>query len=178
MNFAFFVSVLILLTGCFTHTDNTADQSVKQPEINVEVKSSTASEMFMTETPEQPAEDDTLYILLTFDGGEVLVSLADNVAAKSWYAQLPLTLPFEEFRSWHIICRVPDAISTEGMTVGNDPDIGDISLHIPWNALVFYYDEYSGNDSSVHIGRVETGLELLAVMEDKTIVTMEAHSVQ
>lgn len=60
-----------------------------------------------------------------------------------------------------------------GVDTGVDPDIADVTLYIPWNTLVFYYDDYGYNDNLISIGRVESGMELLTEMGDEFEVTME-----
>ncbi|HIT99806.1 MAG: cyclophilin-like fold protein [Anaerovoracaceae bacterium] len=56
----------------------------------------------------------------------------------------------------------PEELTTEGETFGIDPSVGDVCLYEPWgNICVFYEDsDYSGD--LVYLGRVESGLEILA----------------
>ncbi len=112
-------------------------------------------------------------VRLTFDGGEAIVRLADNDTARSFYAQLPLTQTFEDFNSIEKICRLPEELVTDGVERGVDPDIADVTLYAPWNALVFYYEDYGYNGDLIPMGHVESGMELLAEMGDSFSVTME-----
>lgn len=129
-----------------------------------------------TLSPEAENTEETgneVRVCLSFDGGEAILLLEDNAAARDFASQLPLTQTFEDFNSIEKICRLQDELATEGVDTGVDPDIADVTLYIPWNTLVFYYDDYGHNDDLISIGRVESGMELLAEMGDEFEVTME-----
>lgn len=112
-------------------------------------------------------------VRLTFDGGEAVVRLENNAAAKDFLSRLPMTQTFEDFNSIEKICRLPDEITTESMETGIDPDIADVTLYVPWNTLVFYYEDYGYNEDLIPMGHVESGMELLAKMGDAFTVSME-----
>lgn len=133
-----------------------------------------------TEAPTEPTEPESEsfdlggpLVRLTFGGGEAIVRLNENAAAKSFAAQLPMTQTFEDFNSIEKICRLPEELTTEGVESGIDPSVADITLYVPWNALVFYYDDYGFNDDLIPMGRVESGMEFLTAMGDEFEVTME-----
>ncbi len=117
--------------------------------------------------------EETAKIRLTFDGGEAILVLADNAAARSLLAQMPLTQEFEDFNSIEKICRLNESLTTDGVNSGVDPDIADVTLYVPWNTLAFYYDDYGYNDDLIPIGHVESGMDNLAAMGDRFTVTME-----
>ncbi|MDO4272123.1 MAG: cyclophilin-like fold protein [Eubacteriales bacterium] len=112
-------------------------------------------------------------VRLTFEGGEAMVRLNDNEAAQSFAAQLPMTQTFEDFNSIEKICRLPEELETDGVESGVDPAVADITLYVPWNTLVFYYEDYGFNDDLIPMGRVESGMDLLTAMGDEFEVTME-----
>lgn len=126
------------------------------------------------ETGQMPeSEPSGIRVRLTFEGGEAIMCLEDNAATRAFAAQLPLTQTFEDFNSIEKICRLPEDVATEGVETGVDPDVADVTLYVPWNTLVFYYDDYGYNDDLISIGHVESGMELLAGMGDEFSVTME-----
>lgn len=133
----------------------------------------TGSLIEQTEPESEASAPSGLLVRLTFEGGEALVRLNDNAAAQSFAAQLPMTQTFEDFNSIEKICRLPQELSTDGVESGVDPAIADITLYIPWNTLVFYYDDYGFHDDLIPMGRVESGMEFLATMGDEFEVTME-----
>lgn len=160
---------LLALAACGNSAseDTVADNS-STPQLSAETES--------TLSPEAEGTEETgneLRVRLSFDGGEAILLLNDNAAARDFASQLPLTQTFEDFNSIEKICRLQDELTTEGVDTGVDPDIADVTLYIPWNTLVFYYDDYGHNDDLISIGRVESGMELLAEMGDEFEVTME-----
>ncbi len=167
--------IALLLAGCVTlmaacgssETEHETAGSSETPQI-------TAAE---TNEPQEEAESiqeerSEMRVRLTFDGGEAIVRLADNDTARSFYAQLPLTQTFEDFNSIEKICRLPEELVTDSVERGVDPDIADVTLYAPWNALVFYYEDYGYNSDLIPMGHVETGIELLENMGDSFSVTM------
>lgn len=115
----------------------------------------------------------SLRVRLTFEGGEAIVRLKDHAATRDFVSKLPMTQTFEDFNSIEKICRLPDEIATEGVDFGADPSVSDVTLYVPWNTLVFYYEDYGYNDSLIPMGHVESGMELLTRMGDEFQVTME-----
>ena len=114
-----------------------------------------------------------LLVRMTFDGGEAILRLEDNAAARDFASRLPMTQTFEDYNSIEKICRLPDEITTDGVAKGVDPDVADVTLYAPWNTLVFYYEDYGYNDDLIPIGHVDSGMELLSEMGDEFTVTME-----
>lgn len=160
---------LLALAACGNSAseDTVADNS-STPQLSTETESTLAPEVEGTEET-----GNELRVRLSFDGGEAILLLNDNAAARDFASQLPLTQTFEDFNSIEKICRLQDELTTEGVDTGVDPDIADVTLYIPWNTLVFYYDDYGYNDDLISIGRVESGMELLTEMGDEFEVTME-----
>lgn len=165
------LSVVLLCTlaacGNSASEDTVADNS-SAPQLSAETESTLLPEVEGTEET-----GNELRVRLSFDGGEAILLLNDNATARDFASQLPLTQTFEDFNNIEKICRLQDELTTEGVDTGVDPDIADVTLYIPWNTLVFYYDDYGYNDDLISIGRVESGMELLAEMEDEFEVTME-----
>ncbi len=168
---------MILFSLCFLFSLTACGRQAERQE---EPDSSSAIQEAENLEAEPSKEDDTMpedveqvRVRLTFDGGEAIVRLEDNAAARDFLSKLPLTQTFEDFNSIEKICRLPDEITTEGVEAGIDPDIADVTLYVPWNTLVFYYEDYGHNDDLIPIGRVESGMDLLAGMGDEFTVTME-----
>ena len=164
-----FVSCITLMTACRNNgTEHETTGSSETHQITV----------VETEEPQEEAEQmqeglSEMRVRLTFDGGEAIVRLADNDAARSFYAQLPMTQTFEDFNSIEKICRLPEEVMTDGVERGVDPKVADVTLYAPWNTLVFYYEDYGYNSDLIPMGHVETGMEILENMGDSFSVTME-----
>lgn len=168
--------IALLLTGCITlmtacGSRETEQETTDSSEISQVTVSETEEPLEETEPIQE--EESEMRIRLTFDGGEAIVRLADNDAARSFYAQLPMTQTFEDFNSIEKICRLPEELVTDGVERGVDPDVADVTLYAPWNTLVFYYEDYGYNSDLIPMGHVETGMELLENMGESFSVTME-----
>lgn len=168
MKKCFLVVALILCSVIvFTACGNETQEDIQMHSSDV------TSTVENTETKGAETEGAEMLVRLTFDGGEAVLRLEDNEAAKSFASQLPMTQTFEDFNSIEKICRLPNEIATEGVESGDDPDIADVTLYAPWNTLVFYYEDYGYNSDLIPIGHVESGMELLADMGEEFTVTME-----
>ena len=168
--------IALLLAGCVTLMAACGSSETEhETPGSSETLQMTAAETEGSREEAEPIQEEQseMRVRLIFDGGEAIVRLADNDAARSFYAQLPLTQTFEDFNSIEKICRLPEELTTDGMERGVDPDVADITLYAPWNALVFYYEDYGYNGDLIPMGHVESGMELLAEMGDSFSVTME-----
>ncbi len=112
-------------------------------------------------------------VKLSFENGSAVMSMENNTAAKDFISKLPLTLKFEDFNNIEKICRLPEKINTDEIKTGVDPNVGDVTLYIPWNTLVFYYKDFGYYDNLVTVGHIESGLEQLSKMGNEFEVTME-----
>lgn len=161
---------ITILAACAKESEESVD--MVSTEATLETVETESAEVPETDVSEQ--EDvAAMFVRLTFDGGEAVLRLEDNAAARDFASRLPMTQTFEDFNSIEKICRLPDEITTDGVETGVDPDVADVTLYAPWNTLVFYYEDYGYNDDLIPMGRVESGMELLAGMGEEFTVTME-----
>ncbi|WP_094605777.1 hypothetical protein SPSIL_005760 [Sporomusa silvacetica DSM 10669] len=159
---SFAVAIIAAMAGCsFGSQGGTGSSDAAEEKNNMEAET------------KQTISDGKHRIKLTFDGGEAVVVLEDNAAARDLMAKLPMTQTFEDFNAIEKICRLPDKIVIDGAPMGVDPDVGDVTLYVPWNTLVFYYKDYGYNKDLVPIGHIESGLDKLKAMGDKFTVKME-----
>lgn len=114
-------------------------------------------------------------IIMTFDGGQALMELADNSAARSLLAQLPLTLTFEDFAGAEKISYPPKELDFSDTPDGHTPGKGDVDCFVPWGNLAIFYQEDTGSYSAdlVPLGRIIQGIEQLAMQEDTFDVRLE-----
>lgn len=122
---------------------------------------------------ESPQTALTYKVRLSFDGGEAVWVLPDQPASRSLVAQLPITVIFEDFNGIEKIARMPEALDTAGMTQGIDPAVADVTLYVPWNTFVFYYDDFGYDGDLVAMGQIERGMELLKAQTEDFEVTLE-----
>ena len=108
---------------------------------------------------------------MSFEGGEVLISLYDTQASRELIAMLPLTLTFEDYAQIEKIARLPEKLSS-GTPPSSSPQ-GDFTYYAPWGNLAVFYKGY-GSDSGLYIlGRIESGKEGLANMNRNFTATLE-----
>jgi hypothetical protein len=157
-----FLSILVITN--FAACGNNSETNLIKPD---ESKTSSFIDSF------DDQNGDTERVRLTFSGGEAILALENNAAAQSLVELLPLTQEFEDFNGIEKICRLSDAISTDGVAKGIDPDVADVALYIPWNTLVFYYEDYGYNDNLIPIGHIESGMEQLTAMGERFTVKLE-----
>lgn len=119
------------------------------------------------------SETTTAKVRLTFGENEAMIRLVDNATTRDFVSRLPITQSFEDFNSIEKICRLPDALSVEGVEQGVDPIVADITLYVPWNTLVFYYKDFGYHKDLIPFGRVESGMDLLETQAQDFTVTME-----
>lgn len=152
--------MLLMITGC----------SVKeQPKNNVTINS---NEQEMNTEDRNNNENKQYRVRLIFDDKEAIIVLNDNPAVNALIAQLPMKQTFEDFNQIEKLCRLETTLPTDRIDKGLDPTIGDITLYVPWNTLVFYYDDYGYNDSLIAMGKVEHGLDNLTSMKGDFEVTL------
>ena len=169
-----FIAAILSITMIFglAACDNSPSTSIAENEISAVTPESTS-------LPEEPLilsdnpQGDKIRVRLIFEGGEAIVALEDNATARGFAAALPLTHTFEDFNSIEKICRLSEEIDKSSTERAVDAKYGDVTLYIPWNTLVFYYEDFGYHDNLIPIGHVESGMELLAGMGDEFPVTME-----
>lgn len=163
MAFSFLLLLVFAMVGC---SNPSAPEAETEQKNEIETETGTA-------TKNNTEEASDMRVRLSFEGGEAIVRLEDNAAARDFASRLPMTQTFEDFNEIEKICRLPEEITTEGVEMGTDPEAADVTLYAPWNTLVFYYEDYGYNDQLVPMGHVESGMELLTEMGDEFTVTME-----
>ena len=112
-----------------------------------------------------PGEEGGARIRLAFDGGEAVIALDDNAAARDFLSMLPAQLSFEDYGGREKISYLPRKLSTDGAPDSYDPQEGDVTLYAPWGNLAIFYRDAGSSPGLVPMGRVESGLDLLSGME-------------
>lgn len=113
-------------------------------------------------------------IRMSVAGRQLTALLGDNRTADDLAARLPLTLSFRDLNNVEKIAELPGPLTTDGVPVGDDPDIGDIGYYAPTNNLVLYYGDVEYWDGIVRIGRLgDADVRLIAAQPDGFEVTVE-----
>ena len=122
--------------------------------------------------PQSSAVEGETQLLLTFEGGEAVISLENNATTQDFLTMLPATLTFEDYAGSEKISYLDQQLSTADRPASYDPQIGDIALYIPWGNLAIFYGDIGNSSDLVPMGKVISGLELLSAMEGEFEVSV------
>ncbi len=113
-------------------------------------------------------------IKLTFNNNEeVIVKMHDNPTSRDFLTLLPLTLTFRDYAGTEKVSDLPKRLSTEDAPSGSDPSVGDFTYYSPWGNLAIFYRDFGYASGLIILGKIESGIEKLARMNDDFTVTIE-----
>ena len=102
-----------------------------------------------------------LKIVLKSSSSEVTAVLDDTIAARSFAAQLPLTLNLSDYAGHEKIAKLPKPLDVSGEPKGRDGKRGEISYFAPWNTFVIYYGYQPYYDGIVRLGVIDGDVGLV-----------------
>lgn len=110
-----------------------------------------------------PKEQKMEKMRIAFAGGEVVVRLYDNPAARQLKELLPAEFEFMDFAGEEKIAEFPRPLSLKDAPRGMVASAGKMFIYAPWGNLgIFYRDHGTKVDNSlIPLGEVEEGLPLL-----------------
>jgi len=180
LSLIFGIITILVVTSCKSFTSSNTDSHLNQishKQKNVPMEHSSENEISsMLKTNESGSLDETeifARIRLTFEGEAIIVNMYDNPTTRDFLTILPLTLTFSDFANAEKVSTLPRNLSTEDTQEGLDPSIGDFTLYVPWAGLAIFYDDMPYDTGLVPMGRIDSGIEKLANMNDDFIVTIE-----
>ena len=103
-----------------------------------------------------------MQIRIKADQTMLTARLEDSAAARDFAAMLPLNLALKDYASTEKVADLPRKLSTDGAPDGIDPEPGDIAYYAPWGNLALYYRDFGYSRGLVRLGRIETGVSVLA----------------
>ncbi|MDR0761945.1 MAG: hypothetical protein LBF13_02715 [Campylobacteraceae bacterium] len=115
----------------------------------------------------------TAKIKMTFDSGEVVISLINNPTAADLLSLLPLTLSVSDFNNAEKIIMLPQTLAGAKSAVGYDSKVGDVALYAPWGNLAIFYRDASYAAGLLYLGRVESGLDALSKISNNAKIFIE-----
>lgn len=112
---------------------------------------------------------------LTVDGEEIIIAMYDNTAVDAFLERLPLeNLSFFDLSGIEKPIQQPDEPFSLGEEEpGYDPITGEMVIYRPWGNFTIFYGDFRHSDELVPLGKVESGLEILAGKEDDFTGTLE-----
>jgi len=115
------------------------------------------------------AQTQSLQILLTVNGQQLTATLTDSPTTRDFIAQLPLTLKLDDYAATEKIAYLPKKLTTQGAPAGTDPAPGDITYYAPWGNLAIFYRDFGYSSGLIKLGRIDSGIDALAVRGPITI---------
>lgn len=107
---------------------------------------------------------------LTASGKEIIIKLNNNATAKDLISTLPCEPDFSDFNSTEKIAYPARTLSTNAVTSGTTPTVGDLTLYKPWGNLALFYKGYSYSSDLIPLGRIEKGEENISALSGKVRV--------
>ena len=108
-------------------------------------------------------------IKITLDHTTRTATLADNPAHCSLMAQLPLTLPLEDYAASEKIARPQFKLNTAEAPARYRGKPGDITYYTPWGNLALFYKGSADADGLIYLGKFDGDFQALATARKITI---------
>ncbi len=108
-----------------------------------------------------------------FSDKEIIVSMVDNSAARSFAKMLPLTLQFEDYAGSEKISSLSETLDTSDVPAGYDPSVGDLTLYAPWGNLAFFYRDHGYARGLVPLGTIVSGVAFLEELDSAAAVHVD-----
>lgn len=107
--------------------------------------------------------------------GEIVLNarLLDNATSRDFLSLLPITLTLRDYAGTEKASDLPRRLSTDGAPAGAAAAVGDIAYYAPWGNLAIFYRDFGYAAGLVRLGKIESGIEQLAVASDPFTATME-----
>ena len=112
-------------------------------------------------------------VRLSVGNKKAVVVLDDNPASRDFLSMLPLTLTFEDYNGTEKIGSLPRKLKAQDAPTSCDPDVGSFTYYAPWGNLAIFYRDFRHSNGLVPLGRVESGMEVLADMRDGVSIRLE-----
>ena len=104
------------------------------------------------------------------DGQAIDFRLNDSPAAKSLYAQLPLTVGIENFGSNEKIFYPPEKLEAGGTPMAEGP-AGTLAYYEPWGNVAIFYADCGGASGLYELGEAVSGIEWIGSLTGE--ITLE-----
>lgn len=113
-------------------------------------------------------------IIMKVNDESIEITLYDNAAANSLYQMLPLELTLEDYNQIEKIAYLPDELAIDSVIDSFDPNVGDFALYAPWGNLSIFYKDFRESEGLISLGRIESGIEIIAGLDSDITITLEA----
>ena len=102
-------------------------------------------------------------IVVTSGKDTTVFELNNSSAAKDLYAQLPLSIPVEEYGKNEMIFYPPTKLDVTDTPLA-DAQEGTLAYYAPWGDVVMFYARFGRASGLYELGRVDSGGEHIRKM--------------
>jgi hypothetical protein len=99
---------------------------------------------------------------LTINGQRIDGTLSSTLAAREFYARLPMRLTLDDYARTEKIAYLAEPLSDKDAPAGFAPRAGDIAYYAPWGNLAIFYRNFGYSTGLVKLGRLEGDIGILA----------------
>jgi hypothetical protein len=111
-----------------------------------------------------------MQVRITSKGRTATFQLYDTVAAKQFYAQLPLDLELTNFRDAQWMFYPPQKLSVTAPEAYHDGKKGELSYYEPWGDVFMLYKDFYAGDEMHRLGINLTGIKSIAKMSGRVLI--------
>ena len=150
------------------HKDFYAGDEMHRLGINVagieEIAEMSGSALIEKGGPNASEVQTAMKISVTANGSTTVYQLNDSPAARSLYAQLPLSLTVEDYASKEKIFYPPKKLDTGDTPQAAAHEAGTLAYYAPWGDVVMFYERFGAAAGLYTLGHAVSGSEYIKGM--------------
>lgn len=109
-------------------------------------------------------------VTITSQGHSATFQLYDTLAAKEFYAQLPLELELSNFRDAQWMFYPPQKLNVTSREAYHDGKKGELSYYAPWGDVFMLYKDFYAGDEMHRLGIGIVGADDIAAMSGRAVI--------
>jgi hypothetical protein len=125
---------------------------------------------FASEKEEHALPLSQMQVTITSQGHTATFQLYDTVAAKEFYAQLPLELDLSNFRDAQWMFYPPQKLNVTSREAYHDGKKGELSYYAPWGDVFMLYKDFYAGDEMHRLGVGVAGIDGIAAMSGRAVI--------
>lgn len=161
------VFALLCCAGCMRSKSPTAVEK-EQTSQRQDREENDASQETDTATS-ATKEEETMKISIRTDTITLIYELNQSQAARSLYAQLPLTLEIQDYSTNEKIFYPPQELSLEDTPLA-DAKQGTLAYYAPWGDVVLFYDDFGKGSQLYALGEIISGKEQIENLQGNVTI--------
>ncbi|WP_424767865.1 cyclophilin-like fold protein [Paenibacillus sp. sgz302251] len=148
--------MLFSLAACGGVTES--DQAPARNALTEDPSSMPGNVLIEKEETNQSEEETSLQISIQANDNTTIFELNNSQAAKTLYAQLPLTIDVEDYSNNEKIFYPPDKLDTTDTPLA-EGELGTLAYYAPWGDVVMFYDSFASASGLFELGRAISGFD-------------------